>query len=242
MSRLDVAKRVVLRLARVPLASDLMPRSLFFPVVISEEAVLELYYPWHLAYMPPHTQGYSSRHPAHDWALPNWTPYYAPLAGTFRRGYGTGYANYLTITGTSHMALLAHLPNGGYAAGLCDGCHVAAGQLVGYSDNTGYSTGPHCHMEVRRSPYRYGTNNIDFYGSLRTWTGTPPQPEPPDVPPFQPGDAVNILSGWNMRDAPSGKVVGVSRATIPAQVITVQGSWANLSTSVWVSVQGIRKK
>ena len=32
---------------------------------------------------------------------------------------------------------------------VANGQHVSKGQVLGYEGTTGYSTGPHCHFEVR---------------------------------------------------------------------------------------------
>ena len=86
-----------------------------------------------------------------DYGIPNGTPVSAAAAGTvaavaFENG---GYGNYVKL---SHMdgsklyfTYYAHLAS----ATVSPGQKVKAGTIVGLSDNTGASTGPHFHFGVR---------------------------------------------------------------------------------------------
>lgn len=49
------------------------------------------------------------------------------------------------INGKSITTLYAHMSNAAVSAGQT----VSKGQVIGYEGSTGYSTGPHCHFEVR---------------------------------------------------------------------------------------------
>jgi murein DD-endopeptidase MepM/ murein hydrolase activator NlpD len=67
-------------------------------------------------------------------------------------GYNGGYGNYVVIrhpNGT--QTLYAHMQS----TAVSQGQHVSQGQTVGYLGNTGRSTGPHLHFEVRgaRNPF-----------------------------------------------------------------------------------------
>ena len=85
-----------------------------------------------------------------DLAAPYGTPILAAAAGEVivakTGGWNGGYGNYLVIrhpNGT--QTLYSH--NSSNAVGV--GAYVSAGQVIGYIGNTGRSTGPHLHFEVR---------------------------------------------------------------------------------------------
>lgn len=95
-----------------------------------------------------------------DWAMPEGTPVHAARAGrvvTTESSFTSGgadaafrdQANYINIAhddGT--IAQYLHLRPGGVAVSA--GQRVAAGELIGYSGNTGWSTEPHLHFRVFR--------------------------------------------------------------------------------------------
>ena len=95
-----------------------------------------------------------------DFAVPEGTPVLAARAGVVmqvRDGFDRGgldrardidRANLVRILhDDGSMALYAHLAKGG--ARVRPGQRVAAGQVIGMSGNTGYSSGPHLHFAVQ---------------------------------------------------------------------------------------------
>ena len=70
--------------------------------------------------------------------------------------WGASYGNHVVV---GHP----RAPGGAIRVGYCHlssikvkaGQKVRKGQILGYSGNTGNSTGPHLHYEERRSPYGY---------------------------------------------------------------------------------------
>jgi TP901 family phage tail tape measure protein len=92
---------------------------------------------------------------ATDFGVPVGTPVRAAMNGTVAtstdlRGSGNGgyrsYGRYIAIQNGAEKTLYAHLSRRGVSAG----SQVRAGQLIGYSGNTGNSTGPHLHFETWR--------------------------------------------------------------------------------------------
>lgn len=86
-----------------------------------------------------------------DFGVPNATPVKAAAAGvvdkvSFENG---GYGNYVKLRhtdgATTFYTYYAHLLNAAVSAGQS----VAAGDVVGYSDSTGASSGPHLHFGLR---------------------------------------------------------------------------------------------
>jgi murein DD-endopeptidase MepM/ murein hydrolase activator NlpD len=83
-----------------------------------------------------------------DFAVPQGTPIYAPTDGVIASAgrYG-GYGNYIRIEhGDGLATAYGHLSR--FVPNVRKGTRVSRGQLVGYTGNTGRSTGPHLHFEV----------------------------------------------------------------------------------------------
>ncbi len=101
------------------------------------------------------TQRYWFCHNGWDIANPEGTPVYAvddgvvKFAGWSDRGYG----NMVVIDHGSYQTLYAHLRD---APSVSEGQSVVAGQVIGSMGNTGFSTGPHLHFEIR-----HGSSLID---------------------------------------------------------------------------------
>lgn len=64
-------------------------------------------------------------------------------------GINTGYGKYVVIEHNDFCSLYAHLDS--YIVKV--GQKIKAGQLIGYSGNTGDSEGPHLHFEIRLGNY-----------------------------------------------------------------------------------------
>lgn len=93
-------------------------------------------------------------HQGVDFAVKSGTPVYAPFGGTLGSlGFGkTGFGNELRLNlSNGLLGILGHLS--GFAPNLKAGMAITPGMLLGYSGNTGNSTGDHLHYELRD---RYG--------------------------------------------------------------------------------------
>jgi murein DD-endopeptidase MepM/ murein hydrolase activator NlpD len=87
-------------------------------------------------------------HEGVDLAVPRGTPVYAASEGvvTGARPNG-GYGNWVRVDHADGVATAyGHLSR--FAPRIKPGVRVARGELLGFSGNTGRSTGPHLHFEV----------------------------------------------------------------------------------------------
>lgn len=90
-----------------------------------------------------------------DIVIPIGTPVHASGDGVIREaGRSVGYGKYIEIDhpSTGYSTLYAHLDEIG--SDIRPGRQVTRGQQIGLSGNTGRSTGPHLHYEVRDSEGR----------------------------------------------------------------------------------------
>jgi murein DD-endopeptidase MepM/ murein hydrolase activator NlpD len=93
--------------------------------------------------------GYTRMHKGVDFAVPTGTPVMSAGNGTVLfMGRASGYGNFVQIShGNGYATAYAHLSR--FAAGMRKGARVRQGQVFAYSGNTGNSTGPHLHYEIR---------------------------------------------------------------------------------------------
>lgn len=100
-------------------------------------------------------------HEGMDFACDVGTPVYATGDGTIEAaGWHSGYGNRIDIVhGFGYTTRYAHLSKLAVKAGQA----VKRGDLIGYSGNTGKSTGPHVHYEVRLKDVPQNPVNYYFY-------------------------------------------------------------------------------
>jgi murein DD-endopeptidase MepM/ murein hydrolase activator NlpD len=99
------------------------------------------------------TSGFGARwgslHPGTDLAVPPGTPVYAANAGTvIVCHHNGGYGNNVMI---EHADGVVSVYGHGSTLLCREGQQVRAGELIMLSGNTGFSTGPHLHFELRHS-------------------------------------------------------------------------------------------
>lgn len=165
-----------------------------------------------LTYPVPHTSPVTQTYAEHvarglrnynggiDFAVPTGTPVRAAADGIVMRvGMDTtGYGEHVRVLhDDGYMTLYAHLR----AAAVITGTVIAAGHVIGYSDNTGNSTGPHLHFELR-----HNGSAIDpspYFEAVE-------QPTPENSAPEQPTLTVTTGFGLLVRETPiSGKPIGL---------------------------------
>lgn len=105
-------------------------------------------------YLKPFVGGHKTQgihgHNGVDYGMDVGTPLYAAATGTVivskNYGWNGGYGNYVVIQHPNNTQTVY-----GHMSGtmVTVGQKLTQGQLIGYSGNTGKSTGPHLHFEVR---------------------------------------------------------------------------------------------
>jgi murein DD-endopeptidase MepM/ murein hydrolase activator NlpD len=165
------SKKRVLELSRISSAEAINYRSSYGWVRGSAFAIHQDSYLYKLPFFKGSkvyvSQGYNgeSTHKglsayAVDFPVPTGTPVYAAREGVVVGSEGSNnvggaspeyrqYANYVIIEHSDGtMGNYYHLKQGGNAVAI--GQKVAKGDLLGYSGNTGYSSGPHLHFSVSK--------------------------------------------------------------------------------------------
>lgn len=105
--------------------------------------------------------------------------------GSWGSAYGNHVIGEVVVNGVTYRWIMAHLKSDLVSVGQI----VQAGQEVAYTNNTGNTSGPHLHFEVRHGPYRYGD---DVNPTILT-AAAPALPKP------KPGTVTDIrVSSWNL--------------------------------------------
>ena len=92
-------------------------------------------------------RGFSSYHPGLDLAATEGTPIYAANSGPvlFSGWNNWGYGNTVVLAHGPFTTLYGHMSSVNVRCGQ----FVTVGQIIGYVGNTGNSSGPHLHFEIR---------------------------------------------------------------------------------------------
>ncbi len=109
-------------------------------------------------------------HPGVDFGVPRGTPVFAPLAGTVRATGNTdlvpgcfSWGKWMLVDHANGLATLyAHLD----VIAASPGQRVNTGEIIAYSGNTGFSTGPHLHFTV----YVAEAVTVRQFNEIRTTT------------------------------------------------------------------------
>lgn len=147
------------------------------------------------------TQEYGVRAPATrrgyhtgvDYGLPTGTLVVAPENGVVEqngdgRAASDGRGFFVLFKGDSGtLHCLYHLRQAGVASG-----RVAQGTVLGYTGNTGQSSGPHLHWETRKSPY---DGNSDYAPGTWLFADFNPAPQPVN-PPAQVKQYVRVFGDY----------------------------------------------
>lgn len=191
------------------------------------------------------TQYYNSiSHKGIDWGLPNFTSLYCPFPSgevTFAGLTSDGYAWNIRIVDATQglMCVLAHMPATG-AFTVKVGDKVTWQTLIGYSDNTGNSTGPHLHMEIRLAPNFMYSSAINFLSEIDAFpTDVTPIPEfeIPDFPSLPEGRTSALITRWvNVRALPTEYSQDLGDI-YPGQVVEIFGYEIDVKGNVWFAVK-----
>lgn len=158
-------------------------------------------------------------HKGIDFGVPEGTPVYSAAAGTvLQSGWdGKGYGWYMILIHPDGSgSVYAHLCK----KGLDIGASVTAGVIIGYSGNSGNSTGPHLHFEYRRqAAYQHTVvNPADYFVQEQSYDQTVPQ-QSYDVPlpglkdNLKVGAAEIVCGSANVRDKDMRVIGQVPRGT-----------------------------
>jgi hypothetical protein len=174
-----------------------------------------------------------------DYGIPNGTPVNSAAAGivnqvSFENG---GYGNYVKIAhqdgSKTFYTYYAHLSS----AAVSPGQKVKAGQLIGYSNNTGASTGPHLHFGLKidgeNPAYKGYVDPMPYFGSAETAETSPAGTQQGDYVPLPDLTFEVTYETLNVRNGPGVEYSIVGQVAKGAKFTSKKLS----SRSVWVEVE-----
>ena len=112
----------------------------------------------------------TGKHTGVDFAVPVGTPVLAVADGTITNAnWGKAYGKQVIQKVEQGYVIYAHLN----AVRVKPGQFVKAGQIIGESGNSGNSTGPHLHLEMRVAPFMYDNKTLDPESVIKLGTKPP---------------------------------------------------------------------
>jgi murein DD-endopeptidase MepM/ murein hydrolase activator NlpD len=104
--------------------------------------------------------GYSRMHKGIDFGVPIGTPVMSAGSGTVAfMGWESGYGRFVLVNhGNGYATAYGHLSR--FTPGLHRGSRVSQAQVIAYSGNTGMTTGPHLHYEIRIAGHQVNPRSV----------------------------------------------------------------------------------
>ena len=179
-----------------------------------------------------------------DIGIPNGTPVRSAADGIVEKiAYENGgYGNYIKLRHTdgskTYFTYYAHLANVSVSAGQ----NVSAGRVIGQSNNTGVSSGPHLHFGVRimgeNPDYKGYVDPLSYIDGIDvTSHPTIDLPGVIDIPDFDFEVSTNLL---NVRSGPGinyPKVAVLEKGdTIKGKHLHSQGVWIEFEDGKWCAM------
>jgi hypothetical protein len=159
-----------------------------------------------------------------DWGLPNGTPILAAADGKVTKigNDPNGYGRYILLQHNGYQTLYAHLQD--LKVSVIEPIHVS--DVIGFSDNTGFSTGPHLHFELRipGSPGSYNAGEVDPLPYLQNQSDdvSRDQLALEYVRLARGNDYVNVRTGPGIEYPIAGKLLPEDEAK---RVMDIDGKW-----------------
>jgi hypothetical protein len=183
-----------------------------------------------------------------DYGIPNGTPVSAAAAGTvnqvsFENG---GYGNYVKIAhqdgSKTFYTYYAHLAS----AAVSPGQKVKAGQLIGYSNNTGASTGPHLHFGLKidgeNPAYKGYVDPMPYFQTSGTITPEPPAGTEqgafitlPDLTFEVTYETLNVRNGPGVEYSIVGQIAKGAKFT--SKKLSSRSVWVEVEPGKWCALQ-----
>lgn len=183
-----------------------------------------------------------------DYGIPNGTPINAAASGTinqvsFEHG---GYGNYVKIAhkdgSKTYYTYYAHLASAAVAAGQ----KVKAGQLIGYSNNTGASTGPHLHFGLKIDgenpaykgyvdPMPYFSASVDDDDGSSTGVEQPVSVALPDLEFEVTFETLNVRNGPGIEYSIIGQLTKGAKFT--GKKLNSRSVWVEIEPGKWCALQ-----
>jgi len=178
-----------------------------------------------------------------DWGIPTGTPVKAAQKGqvTVVRTDATGYGVHVRIQhDADYLTIYGHLASFSVQAG----SQLEAGQVIGLSDNTGNSTGPHLHFELRHRNLAIDPAPLLATTLEPTEPTEPTEPEKPEPEEFPELPRVKVTAiALNIRRGPgvSSPAVGLLQSGVQAAVMQSihQGDdvWLQIGYNQYIAMQ-----
>jgi len=188
-----------------------------------------------------------------DFGVPQCTEVKAAAPGMVMK-VGTdpnGYGNYVKIDHGGYQTLYGHLRN--WTVKLND--LVDVGDVIGLSGNTGFSTGPHLHFELRVPGYGAPGYASGARDASPFMVAVEPLPYPSPFSQNENGEGeiiagavclVTATGGLNLREGKSTSTPSLAivmyNTTVTASVVDVDGDWAEVTITGFLNKKYLQVK